>query len=154
LLGILIRLKEKGNSVYVVEHEPDIIKAAEWLIDIGPKAGKNGGHLVYSGIPAGIKNTESITGRFLYHRERPVYQRKSPHDFIAIKNARVNNLKNVSVNIPRGVLTCITGVAGSGKSSLIHEFFIKQYPSAIVIDQSGIGKSSRANPATYIGVLT
>lgn len=153
LLTILFRLKEKGNSVFVVEHDADIIKAAEWIIDIGPRAGKNGGQLVYSGVSAGIEKTESITGRFLYHREKPVFHRKIPRGFFTIENARVNNLKNISIKIPEGVLTCITGVAGSGKSSLIHQCFIKQYPHAIIIDQSAIGKSSRANPATYIGVF-
>jgi excinuclease UvrABC ATPase subunit len=153
LIHILFRLKEKGNSVFVVEHDPDIIKAAEWIIDIGPKAGKFGGNVVYSGEPEGIASTESITGKLLYNSKRPLYKRKTPEEFFEIKNASANNLKNISVLIPKGVLTCVTGVAGSGKSSLIHECFAKQYPGAIVIDQSAIGKSSRANPATYIGVF-
>jgi excinuclease UvrABC ATPase subunit len=153
LLKILFRLKEKGNSVFVVEHDPDIIKAAEWIVDIGPKAGKYGGTVVYNGEPSNLKNTESLTGEYLYLKQKPVYNRKSSNSFFEIKNATANNLKKVSVRIPKGVLTCITGVAGSGKSSLIHECFVKQHPEAIVIDQSTIGKSSRANTATYIGVF-
>jgi len=153
LLTILNRLKDNGNSVFVVEHDPEIIRAAEWIIDIGPKAGINGGQVVYSGDPKGITKTNSITGKFLFNNEKTVFKRKQAKEFIAIKNANANNLKNVSVKIPVGVLTCITGVAGSGKSSLIHQVFLKQYPDSIVIDQSAIGKSSRANPATYTGIF-
>ncbi|RQW05875.1 ATP-binding cassette domain-containing protein, partial [candidate division KSB1 bacterium] len=153
LLSILFRLKEKGNSVFVVEHDPDIIRAAEWIVDIGPKAGKLGGNVVYNGEPAGLQHTESITGKYLFETNRPRYKRKVATSFFEIKNARANNLKNVSVKIPKGVLTCVTGVAGSGKSSLIHQCFVKQHPEAIVVDQSPIGKSSRANPATFMGVF-
>lgn len=153
LLSILFNLKEKGNSVFVVEHDPEIIKTADWIIDMGPEAGKNGGHVVYSGEPGGMKSTDSITARFLFSNERPVFSRTRPTDFFEINNANVNNLKNVSVRIPKGVLTCVTGVSGSGKSSLIHGCFAKKHPEAIVIDQSPIGKSSRANAATYIGVF-
>ncbi|MCK9627855.1 MAG: excinuclease ABC subunit UvrA [Bacteroidales bacterium] len=153
LLTILSRLKERGNSVFVVEHDPEIIKAAEWIVDIGPLAGKNGGEIVYSGFPQGISSTESITGKYLYTSVKSAYKRKEYSDFFEIKNATANNLKNVNTRIPKGVLTCITGVAGSGKSSLIHECFVKEHPESVVIDQSAIGKSSRANVATYIGVF-
>lgn len=153
LLALLYRLRDKGNSVYVVEHDPEIIRAAEWIVDIGPKAGKYGGEVVYNGEPKGIVNTESITGKYLYRTEKAKYQRKTPTAFFEINNAQVNNLKNVSVKIPKGVLTCVTGVSGSGKSSLIHECFVKEHPDSIVIDQSSVGKTSRANPATYLGVF-
>jgi excinuclease UvrABC ATPase subunit len=153
LLQILFQLKEKGNSVFVVEHDPEIIRAAEWIIDIGPKAGKFGGTVVYSGEVSGISKTESITGHYLFKTDKKSYHRKLAQSFFEIKNATAHNLKNVSVKIPKGVLTCITGVAGSGKSSLIHECFVKQYPGSIVLDQSRIGKSSRANPATYMGLF-
>lgn len=153
LLNILFRLKEKGNSVFVVEHDPDIIRAAEWIIDMGPKAGKFGGNIVYNGEPDGLQNAESITGEYLLKKDKPIFVRKPATSFFEIKNATANNLKNVSVKIPKGVLTCVTGVAGSGKSSLIHEYFAKQHPEAIVIDQSPIGKSSRANAATFTGVF-
>lgn len=153
LISVLHHLRDKGNSVFVVEHDPEIIKASEWIIDIGPKAGSFGGNVIYSGEPNGIKDTESITGKFLFRNSKASYFRKKAAGQILIKNANVHNLKNVTVNIPTGILTCITGVAGSGKSSLIHECFVKQNPDAIVIDQSVIGKSSRANPATYTGVF-
>lgn len=153
LLILLQKLKDKGNSVIVVEHDSDVINAAEWIIDIGPKAGIHGGELVYSGIPQGLFETDSITGKYLSNKEKPVFKRKRAHAFYTIEHANVHNLKNVSVKIPAGVLTCVTGVSGSGKSSLIHECFIRQYPEAIVIDQSAIGKTSRANPATFTGVF-
>jgi len=153
LLNILFRLKEKGNSVFVVEHDPDIIRAAEWIVDMGPHAGKFGGNVVYNGEPVGLANTKSLTGEYLLNKEKPTYSRKSATSFFEIKNATANNLKNVSAKIPIGVLTCVTGVAGSGKSSLIHECFAKQHPEAIIIDQSPIGRSSRANSATFIGVF-
>lgn len=153
LLNILFRLKEKGNSVFVVEHDPKIIRAAEWIVDMGPKAGKFGGNVVFSGELDGLQNTVSITGEYLLKKGKPIFKRKLATSFFEIKDATANNLKNVSVNIPKGVLTCVTGVAGSGKSSLIHECFAKQHPEAIVIDQSAIGKSSRANAATFIGVF-
>jgi excinuclease UvrABC ATPase subunit len=153
LMNILFRLKDKGNSVFVVEHDPDIIRAAEWIVDIGPKAGKYGGNVVYNGEPDGLQSTESLTGEYLLKKDKPTYKRKQSSSFFEIKNATANNLKNVSVKIPKGVLTGVAGVAGSGKSSLIHECFAKQHPDAIVIDQSPIGKSSRANAATFIGVF-
>lgn len=153
LLNILFRLKDRGNSVFVVEHDPDIIRAAEWIVDMGPRAGKYGGNVVYNGEPAGLFVTESITGKYLLQKGKPFFKRKTASSFYEIRNATANNLKNISVKIPKGVLTCVTGVAGSGKSSLVHECFAKQHPEAVVIDQSPIGKSSRANAATFIGVF-
>ncbi len=153
LMAILFRLKHRGNSVFVVEHDPEIIRAAEWIVDMGPKAGKLGGNVVYNGEPAGLKEVESLTGQYLNRSEKVAYQRKIATSFYEINHAKANNLKYVSVKIPKGVLTCVTGVAGSGKSSLIHECFAKQYPDAVVIDQAPIGKSSRGNAATFIGVF-
>ncbi len=153
LIKMLFHLKEKGNSVLVVEHDPDIIKASDWIIDMGPQAGKQGGQVVYSGEPNGLMSFNSITGHFLFKKEKPIFKRKKPKDFFLVENASIHNLKDVTVRIPKGVLTCITGVAGSGKSSLIHQCFLKKYPEAIVINQSAIGKSSRATLATYIGVF-
>ena len=153
LLSILFRLKGKGNSVFIVEHDPDIIKAAEWIVDIGPKAGAFGGSVVYSGNADMFINAKSITSEYLFKKGKPRYERKKASDYYIIEKANANNLKNITVKIPKGVLTCVTGVAGSGKSSLIYDCFAKQHPEAIVIDQSPIGRSSRANAVTYIGAF-
>ena len=153
LIKMLVKLKEKGNSVFVVEHDPEIIKAAEWIVDIGPKAGVEGGKLVYSGTIDGLIRTDSITGEYLKRKKKQVFQRKTSDNFIELNHISINNLKNISVKIPRSVLTCITGVAGSGKSSLINDYFTKIHTDAIVIDQSAVGTSVRSNPATYIGVF-
>jgi len=153
LISILFRLKDKGNSVFVVEHDADVIRSAQWIVDIGPGAGKYGGNIVYNGEPAGIASSGSITAEFLNKTDKQVFSRKTFESFYEIENATANNLKSISVKIPKGVLTCVTGVAGSGKSSLIHGCFARQHPEAVVIDQSPIGKSSRANAATFIGVF-
>jgi excinuclease UvrABC ATPase subunit len=153
MINIMRRLKEEGNSVFVVEHDPDIIRAAEWIVDFGPKAGKHGGNIIYNGEPQGLINTDSITGKYLGKTVKPNYNRRKWSETFRIEHADMNNLKDVSVSFPKGVLTCVTGVAGSGKSSLVHQCFAKQHPEAILIDQSPIGKSSRANSATYIGVF-
>lgn len=154
LIAMLRKLRDKGNSVLVVEHDPDIMRSADWLIDIGPEAGKNGGQVLFTGVYSDLLRSGTLTGRYLSEKsETPFYTRKKPTGFFAIRNARTHNLKNLDVDIPKGVFTCITGVAGSGKSSLIHEVFARQHSDALVIDQTAIGKSSRSNPATYIGIF-
>ncbi len=153
LIKMLVKLKEKGNSVLVVEHDPEIIQAAEWIVDIGPKAGVEGGRLIYNGRPDGLWKSGSITGKYLKRKEKKTFQRKTSDSFIELNNISINNIKNISVKIPRSVLTCVTGVAGSGKSSLINDYFTKIHTDAIVIDQSAVGTSVRSNPATYIGVF-
>lgn len=153
LIDLLFSLKERGNSVFVVEHDPEVIRACEWVVDMGPKAGSTGGNVVYNGVLAGLPSEGSLTGKFL-QTEIPLNNKPlNASGFFEIKNATANNLKNVSVKIPKGVLTCIAGVSGSGKSTLIHECFVGQHPEAVIIDQSPIGKSSRANPATYTGIF-
>ncbi|NLL11762.1 MAG: excinuclease ABC subunit UvrA, partial [Methanomicrobiales archaeon] len=153
MLQIMKKLLKSGNSVFVVEHDPDIIQAAEWIVDMGPGAGKQGGELVYSGPVEGLKNAPGLTSEYLFRKPIDIPVRKKPRDFFTITGANVHNLKNVNVRIPCGVLTCITGVAGSGKSTLIHQCFVPHHPEAIVIDQTPIGRSSRANPATFIGIF-
>ncbi|SCZ80935.1 ATP-binding cassette domain-containing protein [Acidaminobacter hydrogenoformans] len=153
LVGMLVKLRDKGNSVFFVEHDPDMILRAEYAIDIGPKAGSHGGEVVYAGPVKGLLDSAGLTGEYLRHQKVCSGERKPHHGYIEIKNASLHNLKNVSTKIPKGVLTCITGVAGSGKSSLILETFLKQYKDAVVIDQSAIGKNSRSNPATYTGIF-
>ena len=153
LIEMLFKLKEKGNSVFVVEHDPTLIKCAEHIIDIGPKAGSLGGEIVYSGTFDGLKSSKGLTAEYLNKNEGINDNRKKWRDYIEIKNASLHNLKNVSAKIPIGVLTCITGVAGSGKSSLINDIFVSENEDVIIIDQSPVGRSSRSNPATYIGVF-
>jgi len=153
LAGMLKKLRDKGNSVFFVEHDPDMIRMAEYAIDIGPKAGSLGGEVVYAGPVKGLLTSAGLTGEYLRTRKVYMGKRKSHQGYIEINNASLHNLKNVSTKIPKGVLTCITGVAGSGKSSLILDTFLNQYKDAVVIDQSAIGKNSRSNPATYTGIF-
>ncbi|MBL8103348.1 MAG: excinuclease ABC subunit UvrA [Anaerolineales bacterium] len=150
---LLQKLRDKGNTVIVVEHDPDVIKVADHVVDVGPLAGPHGGEIVYEGSYANLLKANTITGRHMQQSIPLKESFRTPTGKLPIKNAKVNNLQNVSVNIPTGVLTVITGVAGSGKSSLINEVFQLQHPDAIVIDQSAVGVNSRSNPATYTGIL-
>ena len=150
---LLQKLRDKGNTVIVVEHDPDVIKVADHVVDVGPLAGPHGGEIVYEGSYANLLKTNTITGKHMQQSVPMKEEFRTPTGKLPIKNAKVNNLQNVSVNIPTGVLTVVTGVAGSGKSSLINEVFQYQHPDAIVIDQSAVGVNSRSNPATYTGIL-
>jgi excinuclease UvrABC ATPase subunit len=153
LTGLMQQLRDKGNTVIVVEHDPDVMQVADHLIDMGPGAGDGGGQVVFEGAFADLKHTDTLTGRYL-DRSLPIKERvRTPADWLPIRDARENNLKGVDVDIPTAVLTVITGVAGSGKSSLIDGVFLPEHPEAIVIDQSAVGASSRSNPATYTGVM-
>jgi excinuclease UvrABC ATPase subunit len=150
---LLQKLRDKGNTVIVVEHDPDVIKVADHVVDVGPRAGSGGGMIVYEGGFDGLRQSDTLTGRFL-QQALPIKENfRAAKGKLPVMNACVNNLQNISVDIPTGVLTVITGVAGSGKSSLIHEAFLRRYPDAVVIDQSPVGASSRSNPATYTGIL-
>ena len=180
LLNALHNLKDLGNTLIVVEHDEETMRAADFVVDIGPGAGKNGGKIVVAGSVDDIINEpRSITGDYLSGRKRiPIPKnRKEPSGFINIKGAAENNLKNVNVDVPLGVMTCITGVSGSGKSSLTNEVLykrlatdlnrartlppgkhedilgIEQLDKVINIDQSPIGRTPRSNPATYTGVF-
>ena len=179
LLGALKNLKDLGNTLVVVEHDEDTMRAADYIVDIGPRAGVHGGEVIATGTAEDImKCKESLTGAYLSGRIKiPVpTERKKPTGFITIKGARENNLKNIDVDIPLGVVTCITGVSGSGKSSLTNEILYKhlarslnrarcipgkhddvigleQLDKVIDIDQSPIGRTPRSNPATYTGVF-
>ncbi|MBN9389240.1 MAG: excinuclease ABC subunit UvrA [Chloroflexi bacterium] len=150
---LLVKLRDKGNTVLVVEHDPDVIKGADFIVDMGPKAGSEGGEVVYEGSYQGLLEAPTLTGTHLRQALPIKAEFRQPSGSFPIVGARANNLKNVSVNIPAGVLTVITGVAGSGKSSLINEAFLPRHPQAVVIDQSAIGVSSRSNPATYTGIM-
>ncbi|MDD5096303.1 MAG: excinuclease ABC subunit UvrA [Candidatus ainarchaeum sp.] len=153
LIGLLKKLRDKGNSVFVVEHDPSVIMSADHVVDIGPQAGSLGGEVVFTGTPEELAKSDGLTGRFLRSKTKTREKRRAWTGCIEIRNAALHNLRNVSTKIPKGVLTCITGVAGSGKSSLINGTFLKEHPDAVVVDQSPVGKSSRSNPATYIGVF-
>ena len=179
LLNTLKNLRDLGNTLIVVEHDEDTMRAADWIVDIGPGAGENGGRLVAEGTCEDImRNPNSITGQFLSgKRSIPVpAKRREPRGFLTIRGARANNLKNIDAAIPLGVFTCVTGVSGSGKSSLVNEILYKalardlnrahtrpgphdgidgldQLDKIIAIDQSPIGRTPRSNPATYTGLF-
>lgn len=179
LLNTLIRLKNLGNTLIVVEHDEDTMLAADYIVDVGPGAGIHGGEIVAEGTAKEIMaNKNSITGAYLSGRiciPTPK-ERRSPSGFITVKGAAENNLKNINVDFPLGVMTCVTGVSGSGKSSLVNEILYKnlarnlnrarcipgkhkcitgleQLDKVIAIDQSPIGRTPRSNPATYTGVF-
>lgn len=150
---LLQKLRDKGNTVIVVEHDPDVIKVADHVVDVGPRAGSGGGVIVYEGSVEGLRQAATLTGQYLQKSLPLKTNFRTPTGKLPITNAKANNLQNVNVDIPKGVLTVVTGVAGSGKSSLINQAFLRQYPDAVVIDQSPVGVSSRSNPATYTGIL-
>ena len=179
LLSSLMKLRDLGNSLIVVEHDEDTMRAADCIVDIGPGAGEHGGQLVAMGTAEDLmKNEDSITGAYLSGKLKiPIpLERRKPTGFLTVKGAAENNLKNIDVKIPLGIMTCITGVSGSGKSSLINEILYKrlardlnrarvipgkhkdilgtdQLDKVINIDQSPIGRTPRSNPATYTGVF-
>ncbi len=150
---LLQKLRDKGNTVIVVEHDPEVMQVADHIVDVGPHAGSRGGRIVYEGSFEGLRHADTLTGRHLQQALPLKRSVRAPTGALPIVRARVNNLQNVSVGIPTGVLTVVTGVAGSGKSSLIHHAFLRQHPDAVVIDQSAVGVSTRSNPATYTGIM-
>nr|WP_145159122.1 excinuclease ABC subunit UvrA [Paenibacillus terrae] len=150
---LLQKLRDKGNTVLVVEHDPDVIKVADHIVDVGPHAGSRGGTIVYEGSYPGLLESGTLTGTHMKRQLLLKQDCRQPSGKLSIRNANLHNLQNVNVDIPTGVLNVITGVAGSGKSTLINDVFLSQHPDAIVIDQSAIGVSTRSNPATYTGIL-
>ena len=151
--SLLRRLRDKGNTVLVVEHDPEVIRIADHVVDMGPGAGPHGGTVVYEGPVDGLVASGTATGRHLDVRQELKPEPRAPRGSIPIRNARLHNLQDVSVDVPLGVLVAVTGVAGSGKSSLIHGCLPRTDPSVTVIDQSAIRGSRRSNPATYTGIL-
>jgi excinuclease UvrABC ATPase subunit len=151
--SLLQRLRDKGNTVLVVEHDPEVITVADHVVDMGPGAGLHGGTIVYEGSVDGLIGSGTATGRHLDVRQELKPEPRKPRGSIAIRDARLHNLQGVSVDVPLGVLVAVTGVAGSGKSSLIHGCLPRTEPSVTVIDQSTIRGSRRSNPATYTGIL-
>ena len=153
-INTLMRLlRDKGNTVLVVEHDPDMIKIADYIVDMGPGAGINGGQILYQGNLQGLKEANTLTGQYLSYQPQLKNRVRIPNGWLSIKNATLHNLKNVSVEIPKGVITVVTGVAGSGKSTLINQVLPQFYPEIIFIDQKGIQVSKRSNIATYTGIF-
>lgn len=179
LLSALMKLRDLGNTLIVVEHDEDTMRAADYIVDIGPAAGEHGGEVIATGTAEEImKNENSITGAYLSGRRKILVpeERRKPNGYLTIKGARQNNLKNIDVDIPLGIFTCVTGVSGSGKSSLVNEILYKRLArdlnrartipgehddiigidkldKVIAIDQSPIGRTPRSNPATYTGAF-
>ncbi|OGL22632.1 thiamine ABC transporter permease [Candidatus Saccharibacteria bacterium RIFCSPHIGHO2_01_FULL_45_15] len=153
LNDLLKQLRDNGNTVIVVEHDPDVIKVADYIVDVGPHAGSKGGNIVFEGSYKDLLKADTLTGRFLSQTLPIKAEPRKATGLLAIEHATVNNLQDVSVAIQKGILNVVTGVAGSGKSSLINQTFVRQYPDSIVIDQSAIGVNSRSNPATYTGIM-
>ena len=150
---LLKMLRDKGNTVLIVEHDPDIIKIADYIIDMGPKAGIEGGNIVYKGTPEGLLKSNTLTGKALQYKPHIKLHTRKAKEWLSIKNANLHNLKNINVDIPKGVMTVVTGVAGSGKSTLINGLLPKIYPETIFIDQGAIHASIRSNIATYTGIF-
>lgn len=149
---LLLRLRDKGNTVLVVEHKPEVIAIADHVVDLGPGAGTAGGRLCYSGDVAGLRASDTLTGRHLEHRAGLKESVRVARGQLSVKDADLHNLKDVCVDVPLGVLAVVTGVAGSGKSSLIHGYLAGR-DGVVVADQSPIRGSRRSNPATYTGLL-
>ncbi|MEC3956390.1 excinuclease ABC subunit UvrA [Nocardia sp. CDC153] len=150
---MLAALRDKGNTVLVVEHDPDVIQIADHIVDVGPRAGAHGGEVVFTGSFAELKQSDTLTGAGLRRTFRVKETFRTATGTLTVANAKAHNLKDVTVDIPTGILTAITGVAGSGKSSLIRDEFLARYPESVFVDQSAIAASSRSTPATYLGLM-
>ncbi|MDN3693688.1 excinuclease ABC subunit UvrA [Chryseobacterium tructae] len=149
---IIQQIKDKGNSVLVVEHDPDMIRRADWVIDMGPGSGKNGGEVIYEGTFGNLKKSKGKTGSYFNKKANIKEQFRKSTGYLEIKNASLHNIENLSVNIPTGIMTVVTGVAGSGKSTLINDILPQFYPNLTVIDQSLFTASARSNLLTYLNV--
>jgi excinuclease UvrABC ATPase subunit len=153
LNDLLRALRDKGNTVLVVEHDPDVIEIADHVVEVGPRAGVHGGEVVFEGTFEQLRAAETVTGLGLRRAGEVKAACRTPRGNLPIRNVSLHNLKDVSVDIPTAVLTVVTGVAGSGKSSLISEAFRSSHPDAIFVDQAPIPTSSRSTPATYLGLM-
>ncbi|WP_238847352.1 ATP-binding cassette domain-containing protein [Nocardia arthritidis] len=150
---LLIQLRDKGNTVLVVEHSPDVIAVADHVVDMGPGAGGHGGQVMFQGTVEKLRASGTSTGERL-RRGQPLKARtRTPTGWLTVTGADRHNLKNVTARFPTGVLTAVTGVAGSGKSTLVSDAFVTAYPAAIAVDQSAIAASRRSSPATYLGIM-
>ncbi|MDJ1136190.1 excinuclease ABC subunit UvrA [Streptomyces iconiensis] len=154
LNALLVALRDKGNTVLIVEHDREVIALADHVIDMGPGAGAHGGDVVFTGTVEKLAQSGTVTGRYFSERRglKPARRRRRPTGALAVRDASFHNLRNVTVDFPTGVLTAVTGVAGSGKSTLVSHVFAARYPEAIVLDQSAVGISPRSTPATYTDI--
>jgi excinuclease UvrABC ATPase subunit len=154
LNDLLLKIRDKGNTVIVVEHDPDVIQIADHVVDVGPKAGRHGGEIMYSGSYAGLLETDTLTGHYLSQKLAINMNPRPASEFLESRKSSRYNLKNVSLRVPTGIFTVVTGVAGSGKSTLVNQVFAKDYPEAIHINQSAVHTTSRSNPATFSEIMT
>ena len=150
---LLLKLRDKGNTVIVVEHDPDVIKVADHIIDVGPNAGADGGNIMFEGCYNDLLKSDTLTGSYIGKKLPLKENPRENTEWIESSRSSLHNLKNISLRIPKGVFTVVTGVAGSGKSTLVNGVFAKEYPEAIIIDQSAVGANIRSNPATYTGIM-
>lgn len=150
---LLLQLRDKGNTILVVEHDAEVIRIADHVVDVGPYAGTNGGEVVYEGTVSGLLKAETLTAKFMSEKHHLKMNYRTVGRFLQVKNAILHNLKNITVDIPLDVLVVVTGVAGSGKSTLINEVFAKEHQDVFMIDQSAVSTSIRSNPATYTGIM-
>lgn len=150
---LLKLLRDKGNTVLIVEHDPDVIKIADYVVDMGPRAGRNGGKIMYQGDFNGLVHSGTTTGKYLCTQTQLKKNVRNSNGWLSLKDANLHNLKNISISIPKGVMTVVTGVAGSGKSTLINHVLPKFYPETIFIDQKPIRASKRSNIATFTGMF-
>ena len=151
--ALLRRLRDKGNTVLVVEHDTDVITAADHVVELGARAGTEGGRIVYQGDVAGLSSSGTLTGEFLHRPARVNGAPRTPTGHLRVENAIAHNLRGFDLDVPLGVLVAITGVAGSGKSTLVREVLVPQHPDTIVVDQSAVATSIRSTPATWTGAM-
>ncbi len=151
---LLVKLRNRGNTVIVVEHDPDVIRVADYIIDVGPRAGSAGGEIMFSGSYEELLDSDTLTGKFLMRKIATKDNPRSATEFIESRRSDLHNLKDVSLRVPKGIFTVITGVAGSGKSTLVNQVFAKDFPDAIRIDQSAVHANIRSNPATFSDIMT
>lgn len=150
---LLVKLRDKGNTVIVVEHDPEVIKIADHIVDVGPLAGRNGGQIMFEGRYEDLLKSDTLTGKAIL-KSLPIKSNpKQATVFYETQKSSLHNLKDVRLRIPKGVFTVVTGVAGSGKSTLVNGVFTKAFPEAIVIDQSAVSANLRSNPATFTGIM-
>ncbi len=150
---LLVKIRDKGNTVIVVEHDPDVIKVADYIIDVGPKAGKDGGTIVFEGNYDELLKSNTLTGKFIGQQISINNNPRISEEFFETSKSSKHNLKNVSLRVPKGIFTCVTGVAGSGKSTLVNYVFAQEFPESIRIDQTPVGANIRSNSATYTGIM-